>query len=172
MLILFVKLFAIFAHNSIKHKRKYTGEPYWHHLREVAETVRDVGGNKHQIAAAWLHDTVEDTWVTIGMIRFLFGSRVGILVDGLTDVSKPSDGNRAKRKCLDRAWLAEQSSECKTIKLADCLSNGYSIIEHDPKFAKVYIGEIELLMRHLTEGESSLYDAVKRMIECYYNKNA
>ena len=63
------------------------------------------------------------------------------LVDDLTDVSKPQDGNRATRKELDRQHTAKASPDAKTIKLADLISNSRSIMKDDPNFAKVYMKE-------------------------------
>ncbi|MNN49323.1 hypothetical protein D3C81_1638410 [compost metagenome] len=87
------------------------------------------------------------------------------LILGLTDVSKPEDGNRAKRKEADRNHTAMQSPECKTIKLADLISNSKSICEHDKDFAKVYIKEKELLLEVLTEGDPTLYAQARGIVE-------
>ena len=82
------KAFAIAAHRAIDHRRKYTGDPYDVHLSAVAELVESVGGTPEMIAAAWLHDTVEDTPTTISDIEREFGPRVAELVRALTDVSR------------------------------------------------------------------------------------
>ena len=79
------RIFAGLAHGS--QKRKYTGEPYIVHPVEVSEIVAWHNGSKEMIAAALLHDTVEDTDVTIDDIRNEFGNAVALLVDDLTDVS-------------------------------------------------------------------------------------
>ena len=60
--------------------------------------------------AAWLHDVVEDTPTLLEDVESAFGKSVAYLVDCLTDVSKPSDGNRAVRKEIDRQHLAKASS--------------------------------------------------------------
>lgn len=169
MLVLFASWFAIFAHESIRHKRKYTGAPYWHHVRGVAYLVESCNGTPEQIAAAWLHDTVEDTWVPLWLIRVLFGRVVAQLVWGLTDVSKPEDGNRAVRKALDREHISQQCSECKTIKLADVISNSLSIARHDPRFAKVYMAEINALLKVLSEGDELLYVTACNIVDDYYS---
>lgn len=138
------RTFATAAHAG--QVRKYTGEPYITHCEEVADLIAAHGGTVAQVAAALLHDTVEDTPVTIELIREEFGEHVATLVDGLTDVSKPEDGNRAARKALDRAHTAAQSPECKLIKLCDLISNTRSIAAHDPDFARVYLQEKRLLL--------------------------
>lgn len=140
------RAFAIAAHGAVGQVRKYTGEPYHVHPAEVAHIVAEAGGTKAQIQAAWLHDVVEDTDVTIELIEVEFGKEVAELVSWLTDVSKPTDGNRAVRKAIDREHTAQASVEAKMIKLADLISNTKSIVEHDEKFAKVYLEEKRLLL--------------------------
>jgi (p)ppGpp synthase/HD superfamily hydrolase len=153
---LLATLFAQFAHR--KQKRKYTGEPYYVHLEEVAEIVwRHCSTDKNMVIAALLHDTVEDTWVPLWLVRVLFGADVASLVSDLTDASKPEDGNRAVRKAIDRAHSANASARAQTIKMADLLSNTRSITQHDAKFAKVYMAEKELLLAVLTKGDRVLY---------------
>lgn len=149
--------FAIAAHSATGQVRKYTGEPYWVHCAEVATLVASVTSSAEMVAAAWLHDTVEDTAITIEHIRDEFGPAVAALVEGLTDVSKPEDGNRAHRKAIDRQHTAEQSPDCKTIKLADLISNTSSIVLRDPEFAKVYLAEKRLLLDVLREGHPVLW---------------
>ena len=84
--------FATEAHGD--QKRKYTGEPYITHPIAVMEIVREVPHTEEMLMAAVLHDTVEDTPVTIEDIKTKFGTKVAELVDGLTDVSRPEHGNR------------------------------------------------------------------------------
>jgi (p)ppGpp synthase/HD superfamily hydrolase len=148
--------FAAAAHGAIKHKRKYTGDDYIVHPREVAAIVATVPHTAEMLAAALLHDTVEDTGVTIETIRAEFGPIVADLVADLTDVSTPDLGNRAVRKSIDLAHTATASPSAKTIKLADLLSNTASIVEHDPGFARVYLKEKTALLKVLTEGDATL----------------
>jgi (p)ppGpp synthase/HD superfamily hydrolase len=75
------------------------------------------------VAAAWLHDTVEDTAVPLALIETEFGARVGRLVGELTAISTPDDGDRAARKALRRTHTAHASAEAQTIKAADLISN-------------------------------------------------
>ena len=62
------RLFATSAHAAVGQKRKYTNEPYIVHPAEVAKLVEDVGGTQEMIAAAWLHDVIEDTQVPLELI--------------------------------------------------------------------------------------------------------
>jgi (p)ppGpp synthase/HD superfamily hydrolase len=146
--------FATVAHSG--QKRKYTDEPYIMHPLAVMRIVQEVPHTPEMLMAAVLHDVVEDTPVTINEIKDEFGPVVAEMVEGLTDVSKPEDGNRATRKKLDRERLAEQSAEVQTIKLADLIHNTQSIEKHDPSFWKVYRAEKILLLEVLTKGDRTL----------------
>lgn len=159
---------ANFYHSVVTtHRRKYTNEPYILHLAAVAETVRSVPHTEEMLCAAWLHDTVEDTPCTLDEIENLFGAKIASLVEALTDVSKPEDGNRKARKALDRAHTAKASPEAQTIKLADLIDNTSSIVQHDPDFAKVYMKEKELLLEVLKDGDPTLYAKAKSYIDKY-----
>jgi (p)ppGpp synthase/HD superfamily hydrolase len=152
------QVFAIAAHSAVGQKRKYTGEPYFVHPAEVARIVAEVpGSTAEMVAAAWLHDTVEDTGVTYNDIHMNFGPEVAVLVGWLTDVSKPEDGNRAVRKAIDRAHSAEAPAEAQTVKLADLISNSKSIMQHDPAFAKTYLEEKRLMLDVMTKGDPGLH---------------
>lgn len=158
------RVFATAAHGAAAQLRKYTHEPYIVHPREVADIVSKHGGTDVQIAAAWLHDVVEDTGVTIETIREEFGTEVADLVGWLTDVSRPEQGNRATRKAIDRAHTARAPALAQTVKLADLMSNCSSIMNHDVDFAKVYFEEKRLLLEVLTKGDPVLLAKVKAIV--------
>lgn len=158
-------LFAKAAHEAVQQLRKYTGEPYIVHPIEVAGIVRSVPHSDAMIAAALLHDTVEDTEVTIADIEREFGAEVAVMVGWLTDVSRPEDGNRAVRKAIDRLHTAEAPAEVKTIKLADLISNSKSILAHDPVFARVYLREKAALLEVLREGDGLLWNQANQLLQ-------
>ena len=145
-------------------KRKWTGRPYIEHPIAVAMMVRSVTADPDAICAALLHDVVEDTDRTLDEIRVIFGGEIADLVEMLTDVSTPEDGSREKRKALDRAHLAAASPKAKTVKLADLISNTSSIVEHDPRFARIYLEEKRLLLPFLVEGDPRLYEEAERQL--------
>ena len=157
------RVFATRAHESIDQRRKYTNEPYIVHPAEVASIVKTVPHTKAMLAAAWLHDVVEDTPVTLAQIYAEFGAEIGDLVEMLTDVSRPSDGNRKTRKEKDRKHTALASPEGKTIKLADLISNTSSIVKYDPNFARVYLREKRLLLDVLKEGDKTLWKKANKV---------
>ena len=158
------KVFATKYHADIKQVRKYTGEPYINHPAAVVEIVRSVPHTEAMLCAAWLHDTVEDTNATIDDIEREFGEEVVAMVESLTDVSEPMDGNRERRKAIDRDHTSKASPQAKTIKLADLIDNTKTIVAFDPKFAKVYLGEKKLLLTVLREGDATLFELAKKRI--------
>ncbi len=149
--------YATRAHQRIDQRRKYNNQPYHMHLEAVADIVAGVTDDEEMIAAAWLHDTVEDTPATLDDIEKEFGTSVAELVEELTDVSKPSDGNRVRRKEIDRIHSAQASSRAKTVKLADLIDNCRDITKHDPRFARVYLQEMALLLDVLEDSDPVLY---------------
>lgn len=163
--------FATAAHEE--QVRKYTGEPYIAHPIEVMRIVRTVEPyDEAMLAAALLHDTVEDTDVTIEDIRQQFGDDIADLVDDLTDVSKPEDGNRVARKAMDREHSAQASPRAQTIKIADLISNSKSIIEHDRGFAKTYMTEKLQLLGVLTSGNKQLTSIALQILADYFRAQA
>ena len=157
--------FASARHTRIDQRRKYTLEPYIVHPQEVAAIVATVTDDEDMISAAWTHDTIEDAGALYSEIVDLLGPRCASMVSDLTDVSKPSDGNRAVRKQLDLEHTAKASPEAKTIKLADLISNTISILNHDLNFAAVYLKEKVKLMEVLTEGHPELYRLAQNSLE-------
>lgn len=150
-------MFAAGAHSAVAQRRKYTGEDYIQHPYRVAQLVQMVTNDENMIAAAWLHDVVEDTSVTIEQIRTVFGADVAALVADLTDVATRTDGNRAARVAINRQHTASASARAKTIKLADLIDNTDDIVSHDPKFARVYLAEKSELLQVLCEGNAELW---------------
>lgn len=156
---------SIFAHNAHHGQvRKYSGLPYILHPAQVAESVALVSDNIALIAAAWLHDTVEDTDVTMYDIEVEFGYNVGQFVWEVTNPSKPQDGNRSVRRMKDRAHLARASHEAQTLKLADVINNVRNIRDEDPSFAVTYLAEKRALLMILTRGNQALRDEAARLV--------
>lgn len=153
-------LFALAAHGT--QKRKYTGNPYTDHLAEVAGIVATIDPNPTMIAVAWLHDTLEDTETTFDQLDEEFGTIIACAVLLLTNQEK---GSRAERAALDRHRLSKAKGWIQTIKVADLISNTSSIVEHDPKFARVYLEEKRQLLDVLTKADPRLIDIARRTIE-------
>lgn len=158
--------FAKLAHQRVGQLRKYTLEPYIVHPAEVVSIVKSVAHTQEMLAAAWLHDTVEDTDVEFEDIVANFGQEVAELVKQLTDVSTLMDGNRAARKAIDCRHLGLASGAAQTIKVADIISNTASISQHDPKFAVVYIAEIKRVLDVCVRADPSLLLRAWNQIDC------
>ena len=141
--------YATAAHAAVGQRRKYTHEPYIVHPIRVANTVDSYGGTDDMISAAYLHDVVEDTRITIEDINDMFGSVVAVIVDGLTDVSVPEDGNRAVRKAMDRQHSADATWAAQFVKCADIIDNAADIGDNDPSFNAVYRKEMAALLEVL-----------------------
>jgi len=159
------QVYAMAAHAAVGQRRKYTNEPYIVHPAEVAKIVAGVpSSTPDMVAAAWLHDVVEDTGCTFTDVHMAFGIDIATLVGWLTDVSRPEDGNRSYRKAQDRAHTAEAPAEAQTIKLADLISNSRSIMAHDPAFARTYLEEKRLLLAVMTRGDAGLHAEASRYV--------
>lgn len=153
------------AHGEEGQVRKFTGEPYIVHPRRVAEIVASVGCSDAIIAAAWLHDVVEDTKVPLAEIESEFGAEVAEIV---SQVSKVVDGTKIGREnaaLINIEHASHGTADAKTVKLADVIDNVSDIVDHDPEFARVYLREKKMLMEHLREGNRVLYDRASRLID-------
>ena len=157
--------FAQHAHRN--QKRKYTDEPYFVHCAGVAMILQRYGYDDENIlAAAYLHDVVEDTEYTLVHIKEFFNETIAQLVEEVSDPSKPSDGNRATRKQIDLDHLTLASKEGGIIKCADILHNCQSIFEYDPNFARVFIPECYKGLCVLKcKDEPIFYDALTTLLE-------
>lgn len=156
--------FAKTAHELKDQRRKYTGEPYIAHPVAVASIVSRVAHTEVMLAAALLHDTVEDTLVTLGEVEREFGVDVSVMVYWLTDISRKEDGNRAVRKAMDRSHIAQAPSDPQTIKVADLLDNTASIVANDPGFARVYLAEKSALLDVLSQASPALLEMARKQL--------
>lgn len=141
-------------------QRKYTGEPYFTHPSRVAAMVDARGATDCEIAAAYLHDVVEDCGVSLHEIKERFGQEVASLVGELTNTSKASGLPRATRKEMDRERLRSCSESAKRIKLCDRIDNliDMAVTCDAPKFAVLYAEESELLGIAIGEADELLRD--------------
>jgi len=137
-------LYASLAHQG--QKRKYTNEPYFNHLLEVATILKEHDMDGNIVSAGFLHDILEDTEIESKELEFLFGKVICSYVLEVTDISKIDDGNREERKKIDCAHLAKASIGGKHIKLADLISNIKSITINDPQFSTIFLQEAFLLL--------------------------
>lgn len=145
--------FAVEAHAT--QTRKYTGEPYIYHPIAVADILHKAFENDSPppfiIAAALLHDVVEDCGVTFTTLRRDFGDEVAVAVMHLTDLISHDQGNRETRKLLEAVRIGNAPLYAQLIKLADLVSNTESITEHDKDFAVVYLKEKAIILDYIAK---------------------
>ena len=106
--------------------------PAIHHIAEVATWTEKFGGTPDMIAAAWLHDIVEDTDITIDDINKIFGDNIGKIVDGLTDPDEFSSLKLSERKSKQADRLKRKDRTVKIIKICDQLSNVLRVTNDPP----------------------------------------
>ena len=147
-----------------KQKRKYTFDPYWFHLDNVAGRLVVAGEQDiNIIAAALLHDTLEDVdglsvEVLQSRLEFIASwypgwefdcRKICLLVGELTDQytkAKYPQLNRAARKKLEADRLVLISPEAKLIKASDIIDNSVSIRKYSPEFYTVYCDEYKQIL--------------------------
>lgn len=145
--------------------RRYTHEPFVSHPIAVAQTVAPFNRDPLVLAAALLHDVVEDTPVTATDLACEMPSSVVRMVLSLTNQASPTDGDRSPRKRIDHAHVARAESRVQTIKYADVLHNVQSIARHDPSFAATYLREKASLIGRLNRGHPLLRRRVWHCID-------
>ncbi len=117
-------IFAVKAHHNTERRGK--GFPYIVHPMEAVEIVATITPDQELLAAAALHDTIEDTDVTVQDIRREFGDRIANLVHAESDqftegVSEEDSWHDRKQAAIDR--LAAASHDAKIVAMGDKLSN-------------------------------------------------
>jgi len=122
-------VFAVQAHHNTERRGK--GFPYIVHPMEAVEIVATITSDQELLAAAALHDTIEDTDVTVEQIREAFGERVAELVHAESDqlngeiftggANEEETWHQRKQAAIDR--LAAASHDAKIVAMGDKLSN-------------------------------------------------
>jgi len=112
------------ASEAHKGQKRQSGEPYITHPVAVAQILADLGLGPRAIAAALLHDTVEDTGYPLEELRGEFGDEVAMLVDGVTKLDRVKYGESAQAETV-RKMIVAMSKDIRVllIKLADRLHN-------------------------------------------------
>jgi len=134
---------AQFARNAHeRQKRKYSGLPYIVHPARVAGRVAvHPLADEEMVAAAFLHDVVEDTPYTLKEIEAEFGQRVAQLVNELTKPDAISHEVRSGRKGRELKQLADASQRAKIIKLLDRIDNLQDMRDAPREFVEQYCQE-------------------------------
>ena len=160
--------FATAAHTG--QMRRFTDEAYIEHPRRVAERVEGLVSDEG-VAAAWLHDVIEETDVGPFDVNMCFGFKVYRLVCELTHTFPQKGLNRAHRQAIDRARFSflkgEVGHTVHTIKVADCLDNIPTIREYDPQFWKVMHRELCELQKVLVLAETRIAEEFNHVLHDY-----
>ncbi|MHC5796190.1 RelA/SpoT family protein [Lacisediminihabitans sp. FW035] len=112
------------AERAHRGQKRRSGEPYITHPVAVAQILADLGIGPKTLAAALLHDTVEDTDYSLDLLRRDFGDEIAMLVDGVTKLDKLKYGDSAQAETV-RKMVVAMSKDIRVlvIKLADRLHN-------------------------------------------------
>lgn len=116
----------VYAAQAHAGQKRLSGEPYFSHPLAVAYTLAEMGFDEPTIAAGLLHDTVEDTGVTLEEIDENFGEEVADIVDGVTKISLITFDNKEEAQAENiRKMILAMSHDMRVlmVKLADRLHN-------------------------------------------------
>ncbi|REK87361.1 bifunctional (p)ppGpp synthetase/guanosine-3',5'-bis(diphosphate) 3'-pyrophosphohydrolase [Streptomyces inhibens] len=132
----------LLAESSHRGQLRKSGEPYITHPLAVTLILAELGAETTTLTASLLHDTVEDTEVTLDQVRDLFGAEVCYLVDGVTKLEKVDYGAAAEPETFRKMLVATGNDvRVMSIKLADRLHNmrtlGVMRPEKQARIAKV-----------------------------------
>jgi len=152
-------------------KRK-SGEPYYSHPLEVAYMISEHNLKTDVIIASILHDIIEDTEVTVGMIFDNFGQRIAQMVDKLTR-DRPDGSKLSVQEVINNAYY-KKDNEVLLIKLFDRLHNVQTIgsmsTEKTKKITDETLKKFITLSIYLGEKISGILEIENKLIElCYQN---
>ncbi len=148
-------VFAASIHAASGQRLRYTDEPFITHPMRVAELVAGTGARPEVVAAAWLHDVLEGTPVTLAELIAIFGPDVASLVDMVTmsahcladDLPGP----------VDHEQLARASAEAQTICIASLIDNTAQIMRYETRRRSFFLHEQREILRRLGKGDAGLY---------------
>jgi guanosine-3',5'-bis(diphosphate) 3'-pyrophosphohydrolase len=130
------------AEASHRGQTRKSGEPYITHPLAVTMILAQLGAETTTLVASLLHDTVEDTAVTLDQVRIGFGDEVAYLVDGVTKLEKVDFGAAAEAETFRKMLLATgEDVRVMVIKLADRLHN-MRTIRHMKPASQVRIAKV------------------------------
>lgn len=157
--------FAAAAHGT--QTRKGTGLPYIVHPAEVAEMAAGLPyATPELVAAAWLHDVIEDTTVDAGVLAGVFGEAVaGVVVELTNQFTKDAhpDKNRKERKRLEFERLATVSREAKVLKMLDRISN-LNATGLDEGFMRLDVAETGDMLAGIEDGDPDVAEILRARV--------
>lgn len=134
----------------------YAGQPYIVHPRAVAKRLAEYLDDVEILAAALLHDTLEDTDLDKSHLVAQFGHRVAQMVDDVTSKA-PRDLSRRERVQREAARLATVAPDSKSLKCADVIENLAGVRQLNLRFATVYVPEKRIISTNLVGAHPELY---------------
>lgn len=149
-----------------KHKgqfRKYNNFPYiTHPIRVAGRMATHQLATQDIVAAAYLHDVVEDCGVSPEEIRAIFGESIEFYVKHLTNPPREEGVPRRVRKQQDRERLKTAPRRAKVVKLIDRIDN-LRELDWSDSFAKVYAEESLLLLEVLKDADQELAEELRQI---------
>ena len=141
-----------------------SGAPYITHPLAVAILLADIGMDTTTLVAALLHDTVEDTGLTIGEVKAEFGAEVAVLVDGVTKLDGSKWGDHAEGETFRKMILAASIDlRVLVIKLADRVHNLRTLGHHARREKRVRIARASMELLVPFAQRLGLYDYRREM---------
>jgi GTP diphosphokinase / guanosine-3',5'-bis(diphosphate) 3'-diphosphatase len=141
-----------------------SGAPYITHPLAVAILLADIGMDTTTLAAALLHDTVEDTGLTIGQVKAEFGAEVAVLVDGVTKLDGSKWGDHAESETFRKMILAASIDlRVLVIKLADRVHNLRTLGHHAKREKRERIARASMELLVPFAQRLGLYDYQREM---------
>lgn len=160
-LILRAAQFAAQAHAGQFRKDGVT--PYIvHPMRVAGRIMMRTDATEEMAAAAWLHDTLEDTKTTPLQIETIFGAAILKLVMSVTNVSTGLKLPRAERKKMDAEFVSKAPREAQIIKLVDRIDNLRDMAQDD--FFRLYARESFQLVELIGHADPVLTQELERLI--------
>ena len=157
------RAYAVADHWHSGQVRK-SGAPYITHPLAVAILLADIGMDTTTLVAALLHDTVEDTGLTIGQVKAEFGAEVAVLVDGVTKLDGSKWGDHAESETFRKMILAASIDlRVLVIKLADRVHNLRTLGHHAKREKRERIARASMELLVPFAQRLGLYDYQREM---------
>ena len=156
---------AIQRHGATGVRRPGTGLPYASHPAEVCCILSAVCSEPELLAGAWLHDTIEDTGLTVDDLSDDMGVAVARIVEWVSQPPMPEMTVRLQRKLAFRRQLVNAPPEVQSLKAADIISNARSVRRANRQFAGTFLKEKQLDLEVLAHADPILLAAASNIIE-------
>ena len=140
---------------SLHGTQTYDGHPYYYHLEQVVDVLKEFGFTDDKfIIAGYLHDVMEDTAISYNDLKTQFGEEIAEIVYAVTD---ELGRNRKERKAKTYPKI-KANKDAIIVKLADRIANVRNSIKNKPSMAKMYAKEFDgfsdALFEPYTEAQS------------------